>query len=305
MLLKTRGFISMIVGAISLPVASYADLLAYESFDYNPGSSRLHQVTGGPVGGSGWAGGWTNFNNGTFITHRVGATAGVSMDPGIDFDTSGRFLRTELGLNDVGYRSVYRQLAAPVDLSADGTFYMSVLMGASSHVSSDTFVYLADSISTGFSGSTNAVRIGLGSSTSFGGSSGRFTLWADNGLGTQISSSSDRWEENESYLAVLKITASAVSDDTLSVSFFSADQPLPLGEPESWLLTTSVASSLQANWVRLYGQGSTDNSFHSDFDEIRIGTSWNSVTPIPEPAHVGLFLGTLALLGILRGRRRS
>lgn len=261
-----------------------ANVLAYEGFDYNPGSSRLHQVTGGPIGGKGWAAGWTNFNNGTFITHRVGGIAGVSLDPGFEFESVGRFLRTELGGNPNGYRSVYRQLAQPIDFSADGTYYATLIMRGSSHVLSDTFLYLSDSIHTEFGGSgTTAVRIGLGSSTSFTGQTGRFTLWADNGAGTALSGPAEsRWEENESYLAVLKLSTFAEASDILSVSFFSAEQPLPAEEPESWLLTTTMESDLQADWVRLYAQGNADNSIHSDFDELRLTTSWSSAVQRPE-----------------------
>lgn len=268
---------------MTMPFALRASLLVYEGFDYVPSGIRLHQVEGLPNGGMGWLGGWTNFNQGTFITHRIVGPGEASTDLGFPFVSAGRFLRTELCGNPNGYRSAYRQLAAPIDFGTEGIYYVSIVVSGSSHQFSDTYVYLANSVHTQFAGAgTTAVRFGLGAAGSFGGSTGRFTLWADNGDSTLLGNTNYCWEENQAYMAVLKLTLSAEADDTVAISFFGPGHPLPSQEPETWMLTTTMDSALTVDWIRLYAQGNVDNSIHSDFDELRIGTSWKSVTPRPE-----------------------
>ncbi|MCC5844345.1 MAG: hypothetical protein JJU05_08855 [Verrucomicrobia bacterium] len=57
-----------------LAPSARSELLAYEGFDYRPGTTRLHQAEGGPVGGRGWEGGWINFAQGNFVSARISAS---------------------------------------------------------------------------------------------------------------------------------------------------------------------------------------------------------------------------------------
>jgi hypothetical protein len=51
----------------------------------------------------------------------------------------------------------------------------------------------------------------------------------------------------------------------------------------------------------IYGIGTNDGPTSTSYDEIRIGTSYEGVTPVPEPAILGLLcLGSLSLLMLKR-----
>ena len=87
----------------AVPVSSYAELVTCEGFDYGLGTSRLHQVDGGPVGGFGRADKWTNFVERNFMSNRIfGWSDGVvtGLDPGFPFETTGAYLWSDFGGGD-------------------------------------------------------------------------------------------------------------------------------------------------------------------------------------------------------------
>lgn len=270
--LKVLRSLCALASGLAGTSGAYGSLLAYEGFDYDPGGSRLHQVSGGPIGGFGWTGGWTNFGQGTFLSNRTGGVGGVSLDPGFTFSGQGRFLRSNFGGDDARWIQSYRRLENPISFDADGIYFISILLRGSSVVNSDALVYLQNGTTTDFNG--GVVRFGLGSQHSFGGQN-KFTLR----VGGSTILSEQSWAADTVYLAVLKIAAAGGSDDLVSASFFSATEPVPDGEPETWLLSVAIDSPAVADWIRFHARGDADNLYGSDFDEIRVGSTWESVTP--------------------------
>ncbi|MHB1767647.1 MAG: PEP-CTERM sorting domain-containing protein [Phycisphaerae bacterium] len=102
--------------------------------------------------------------------------------------------------------------------------------------------------------------------------------------------------QTKSYLLVLEDQGPSTSggNDTLSLWV----DPNPGAVPnESPLITDTLAQVGTVSGFQLDSGGS------SLFDELRVGTSYADVTPVPDPATVGLFaIGGLGLL-LLRRRR--
>jgi hypothetical protein len=92
-----------------------------------------------------------------------------------------------------------------------------------------------------------------------------------------------------------------------SFHFWATDNPtaLTLGGPDLALGTANVAltglnaSTIGFRSLHIYG---SDGLGHSQFDEIRFGTTFADVSPIPEPSTYALLAAGLGALAWLRRR---
>jgi hypothetical protein len=104
----------------------------------------------------------------------------------------------------------------------------------------------------------------------------------------------------DTYFIVIKgISSAAGNDEFFALNYGPADS-VPIAEPANanWHISVSEAVNHIYNAIRL--QLGTNAS--GEFDEIRVGTTWESVTVIPEPASLGLLV--IAGLGLPVWRRR-
>jgi hypothetical protein len=69
------------------------------------------------------------------------------------------------------------------------------------------------------------------------------------------------------------------------------------------ILTTSLGTAAKDTFAGLMNMGTNGGSLNSQIDEIRVGTSYADVTPIPEPASILLLVS--GILGAYKLRRRS
>lgn len=243
-----------------------AALIAEESFDYAAGIDNL--ANQGSSGG-GWDGGWTNDSDGSVTS------------PGFDYTDSNSDSLVVAGnkANVVGTSSskaAFRDLDSTLTPTAANPIWVSVIM--ESNTSNARFFALSFT-----NGGSPVTSIGAD-----GTSAQNWRIQAGDGSGTVVSGTDT---ENKALL-VAKFTgikADLFINPNLNIEPTTAD------------VSESFTSIGDFDGVRLFAGGAS-NPADADFDEIRIGTTFRSVAPIPEPATVGLvLLGGAVLLG-RRGR---
>lgn len=261
------GVLSTVVVCLAAP-AAYAELVAYEGFDYS-GTTHL----GGQDGGYGFDGAWSNvsdaFNNVT--------NDDQSLDmPNYPFTPVGGRL---LGNSSDAKSIADRPLASGFDLGQDGELFVSMLVQrpGADNVKGSLYGYT----STG----TRLFRISL------------------SGLSIPLIGLGDNYTRIDSvnltagdtFLMVAKIEAHDEGDDILRLKVYGANDTVDTEEPVQWDGDFSGDINDVFSVLRL----ELNDGFTTAMDEIRIGTDWASVA-VPEP-------GTLSLLtvcGLLRLTRR-
>lgn len=222
-------------------------LFEIEGADYVVGETPIPLA--GLNGGTGWGAAWINSSD----TYRI--VSGSLSSPASAITPVGNRISTIGGATAVAARALGRK----VDLSADGNnLYFSVLVRKSENGSSARNLEIN---LTPASTSTQTARFGMNSA-------GQFFLHSTSNLGGSIT-------PNETYLMIGRIASNASAADQLYMNVYgSEDDPPPALEPENWLLTYSIGSSVTLENIRLVA----GSGIIGDFDEIRIGSTWESVT---------------------------
>jgi hypothetical protein len=91
--------------------------------------------------------------------------------------------------------------------------------------------------------------------------------------------------------------------DTNTANLYIDPASLSGGAPATPDATFTFGSSLFTNTLQ-FGQGANAGG-GAGFDELRVGTTFADVTPVPEPAALVSLTGGAALLGMLRRRRSA
>lgn len=288
-MLTAAGLCAAAVFSSSLSAA----LIAYEAFDYAPGSSLV-----GQAGGTGFSTAWGS--SGGLGTIEV---------PGLgwpDLTTTGNKLY--VAGNSTGSLSIFRTLATPQ--GADGTTVWISFLGQ------DTTALSANFGPDGAPSRVRPINMSL-----YQDGSERLAL----GEGTRTSGISlpdtDVWglvERGGVNNAGTRWTTAPL--DTLSfvlvrIDFGTSDMdtaymwinPSLTAEPDiSTAMATTTYANMNFNRIRPFAGNPTSASGNVPatgfFDEIRIGETFGDVTPIPEPATA--LVGLLGL-GVFCLRRRS
>jgi ferric-dicitrate binding protein FerR (iron transport regulator) len=244
-----------------------AGLLAYEGFDYRDPALFL---AGKADGGLGWAGPWTPLfarplNPGDQDRQVLNVKKSLRR-PGAAVPSVG-------GCFDyAGFTKYYRRLAEPVRLDTDGVYYLSFLFRRAGP--SDDEV--------------NAVAVLLWTSEEYrlapkGRDDPRKRLnigvrgW--NQLFTQLHDVSCRTPlplvYGETYLLVAKIVASGANPDQVFMRVYGPQEPIEREETGSWsVVGPSFRSDLAFDWLQLH----INSKQRQTIDELRLGTTWVSVT---------------------------
>lgn len=263
--------------------AVQASLVVNESFNYSTGNLD------GLNGGSGWNGGWIAGSN-TTPTYAVVAQDIV---PPVGYGTpigNQAYIDANATNDDAGGATpdIRRLLNSPIDLDATQTLYFSMLVrreDATNGGGTEHNFYLRLNDAAG------VFRAGVGHE-----SDEAFRM-AFNDATTKDISSTVTMDIGVDYLLVAKlVTNPGGGTDTFSASLFKSTDSVV--EPTIWDL--SLSGDYTGEMVQ-FQIGTQRRAGRSYVDEIRIGTEFDDVSAIPEPAALSL----LAAAGLLLRPRRS
>lgn len=281
-----RKLILTVAGAISAVVSSVsAELLLSDSFNFSAegdGPNGIYTpgflVNQGPVL-PGFSGSWTRPNG----------------FPSVNVSTE--------GLTYAGYGSS----GGAVDLASTSSNFTQVSRPSSGFGITQPTLYFSYLIER--APSTSAGRTGI----KFGGNGGDNFEFGVTGSSYYVNSDSTTggsYTEGDTTLLLLRLDLDADGVDTF---YLFADPDLAGGEPVigSAVLTSSAFNffdggnigSIQPRFVD--GSGSFASGDAYTFDEIRVGTTFDSITsPIPEPGTYAMLSGLLALGAVMIRRRK-
>jgi hypothetical protein len=244
-----------------------AGLLAYEGFDYRDAEVlRAGQANGG----TGWITPWKGFAR----PLDEGNQNRLALNPSESLVRSGLAVRSVGGCFDyTGFAKYYRRLATPVRLDTDGVYYLSFLFRRQGPPA-DPLNALAVLLRT-----TDELdrelrkeradpqqRLNIG----VGGANQLFTHLQGVGSRTPLPLS-----YGTTYLLVAKIVAGRSKPDQVFMRVYGPEEPIEREEPGSWsVLGQPLESDLVFDWLEVHINSKTRQTI----DEVRLGTTWASVT---------------------------
>ena len=246
-----------------LSVSDQGRLLSYDGFDY--AFSRTTSRQQNADGGTGWRAPWFRSQPTNDLPLDFVPGKNLAMPAGLAASMGGQVeLVTEISKPDT-YRDAYmRVFAEPFDLSRDGVRYLSLLVQRTATFDGPTHHWFRCMLT---SETVSNDRLGFGIMSNgcphllnrFGNSNGT----------TAIS-------DGRPYLCVFKVVSGKVEPDQAFLRIYAADDTVDRHEPATWTLVGQpghyhgVLGSIHIN-------NGTDRAW--SVDELRIGTSWESVTP--------------------------
>ncbi len=265
MLKKMFTVACMSLTILAIVAVSNAELLVYEGFDYPTGD-----LGGKGSAGNGWTGSWNGGGNYQVIADSLTM-------PNLPFTPTGGAAK--------GHSSANRDFDG-IDFSQDGVYYISFLVKREGWGAAD--------------GSGEWFDIHMRTS-----SYGRVAAW---GI-----SSDEKFETTELgatnkvaganttdvYFLVGKVVTYASQPDEIYLKAYTKNDTIDLSETSSWTVSgSSEDCSDFASKLTLWAgtDDDADGLYQATVDEIRIGTKWSDVVPVPEPATVLLI--SLGLVGL-------
>ena len=249
---KTNRCLGGLLVLCCLALRAQGVLLVYEGFDY------ASDTLAGANGGIGWNTSWKA--NAELTEESQAWILGNSLVPPEGY---GQAMEGGCALLEMpaGQPSAYRGLAAEssIDMNSVSTFYISFLAERSNTSSRAFSVWLKEA--SGSDVLSAAVSTG-----------GAVTLT----LGTNSVSSPNIIGTGQPHLFVMKIESFEDSPDHVYIcSYRTSRDFIPVKEPDVWKLSVSAEVGSVASVFGL--RGGLNRSIQ--FDEVRIGTSWESVIP--------------------------
>jgi hypothetical protein len=281
---------------LTLPSLAPAVLLTYEGFgDYNS-NGQLQGLNGGQGWGSAWA--VQNGNTGYTISNASPLTFGTLVT-----SANNRYLNG--GFN-------YLAVARTLDTAANGPWQQANYgVNSDGFINSGTlwFSMLArinatERVSIDFSSASATVNDSLNGNIRIQTTGSNWQLGTKGGSFSNAGTRSN----NTTYFVVARLTLNGLNS---GVNLWVTSDPtsLTLGGSESSLPSPNASlTGLNANTVNfrhLYIQADLGDSGVALFDEIRFGTSFADVSPIPEPSTYVLLAAGLGALVWLRRRAKA
>ena len=279
--------LAVLVGGAS---AVRADLIAYDGFNYDTSSSS---ALNGRTGGTGWTTAWTNNPSSTITAMNIVTVATpLSVSNAQASYTGGSQAISVPGMSSAsGGIAGIRQFA-----SQTGDVWFSFLFRTPSTVGSDDFLQFSLNNDTD---QNNSASIGDTDTVASGGNDFSIRIGNTNG-GTTVTSSK-LIAGNTDYLLVGRVSKDGTSGnaggtyDLLQFWVSPLDPTAP--EAGSFAVSNDANSGMTSISYFTFRTANFSGTPYL-FDELKIGTSYASVTP--EPAS----LSAIALAGIALLRRR-
>ena len=277
------------LGIAAIAVSANAQVI-YDGFDYTPGSNNLN----GQNGGSGFSAAWSDAST----TDNISVTAGslvpsATMRAG--YSTSGNKTASPTGAGANLDFTATRQMTTSINLDATSTTYFSFLV-----LGDWTTVGNSRGFNVGFTSSatglsTNAVTVKKAFNTT-----NLFAAVAGTETGTGISGGIN---DNQVTFVVGKLDTTNGADTLSLISYAGGTETV--AATETWDISNVALGSLTGSLSHFVFTGRVnDTGMFYNFDEIRVGSSWDAVT-VPEPTTWALLAGSLTALVVFRRRRAS
>lgn len=259
--LAERGFVRSVEDSLA-QAGQVRGLMAHDGFDY----PREALTNGRAEGGNGWTGPWkVAFSRPVppVPASTLFTTPGLTM-PGASVPGVGG------AIDFAGFTKVFRRINTPVRLDEDGVYYLSYLFrraGPSDALPNAVAILLWETEDQKVQGNDGRTRLNIGVA---GPSHELFTQVLGFGARTPVPLA-----YGETYLLVSKIVASSRYPDQVFVRVYGPGEPVGAGEPSSW---TVVGQPFESNLIYEWMQIHVNSSARQTLDEIRLGTTWQSVT---------------------------
>jgi hypothetical protein len=285
--------------AICLSSAAQAQLISDESFLTGAGGYTVgSQLTAAPIPSptvAGYTGNWTTVDFGTvhpteqatsLVYGGAGYAAGTGGSISVPAYTGG------IAAGNSGRMFRLLDSTTKVDSSTTGTRYLSFLYQSGQEHGATTFQML-DLYNTNTADANRTFTAGL---TTNGGNTGNAY-----DFGVKESYTSTGVAANTAvHLWVVKFDLSSVSlGDSVTVWL---DPTLGAGDPSGGFTTSGLDIAFDRLSISDYAAVGTNGGNSGAWDEIRFGSSFNSVTAVPEPHEFAIAIA--ALLGVMVFIRR-
>lgn len=261
---------------------SKASLLAYEGFDYTAGNSVV-----GQSGGTGWNSSWGG--NGT--------TQALVSSTEITYSLNGTTLgggNSMVFNNNATSPILQRDVFASLSTSGQDYFLSFIFQTQGAGTNNSTFFSWQ---AKDDNPQVNVGNIGVVSNAAAGAR-----------INTDTTNVSATVTNDTTYFMVIAFTGWSEANSRYQETKVWLNPEI---DDENTSDPTIVASQTTANasdgapgflglWVRATAFDGVDEAVY--FDDIRVGTTWSSVTAVPEPGEYAVWLGDLAVLLIL-GKR--
>lgn len=261
---RLTGLVSLL--ALSAEVDAQASLIFYDGFDYAPGA-----IAG--------VGGWTNSGEGTV------ASPGLAYVDSTLAQLSSTGNRLDSDLSDNTSFASFRNLGNSYDTNGQ-TIYISFLARMDENVAGPRNRFAGVSL------------MGSGGEHFFMGAGGGSGTW---GIDNKQSIANSSAAVTNLTLLVYRLDYTTGNPTSGTTSLFI--NPDLANMPAVADVTLANAPAFSFDQIRVHAGGFGENSLNEfEVDEIRIGTTWADVTPVPEPMAATLFGAGLSGLALRRRR---
>jgi len=286
-----KSILATLIAAASLASTASAATIAYQSFGGTSGGLDGTDPNQGAA--FGFTGNWASTT--------VGDMAYVTNSLNIVNDTTGvenRAQKAQTGGTSSNKVNVQTNLASNISTTT-GNLYVSFKFNANWTAGTDQVGLHLLTGATADTENTGTAAFTLGTN----GANSAFRLAGTTQATQATTTDGFTYANATTYLFIGRIEMTTGAD-TMRFNIYRDLDNVPTLLPVSFTMnyTASVATDADINGIRLYTNNGANEDVTFAMDEIRLGTSWADVNPVPEPSSALLMLLCAGAYAIRRRR---